>query len=196
MRLGSPTRYGWSQQRQKFYGTACGRSWKDVTMLEAIGLGGFRGFMNIESGTSPEVFRAFVEHQLVPSLREGDCVILDNLAAHKNSRTLQRIVDRGATDKFLPPYSPELCKRVTRGTCQTSWRCSPGTKHLTCFERLPTTRLMRRGKRGGQHCCGLVQCVHRWQRSSSSPGELAQLRSLLQRLQNSFDLGGQRPTLF
>lgn len=108
MRLGSPARYGWSQQGQKSYGTACGGSWKNVTMLGAIGLSGFRGFMNIESGTSVEVFRAFVEHQLVPRLREGDCVILDNLAAHKNSRTLQLILDKGATYKFLPPYSPEL----------------------------------------------------------------------------------------
>ena len=77
-------------------------------MLGAIGLDGFRGFMNIESGTSSDVFRAFVEQQLVPHLKAGDCVVMDNLAAHHDARSLKAITNAGATVLFLPPYSPEF----------------------------------------------------------------------------------------
>ena len=77
-------------------------------MIGAIGLDGFRGFCNIESGTSIEVFSAFVESQLVPNLKPGDIVIMDNLSAHKAPKVLKKIEDAGASVKFLPPYSPDL----------------------------------------------------------------------------------------
>ena len=76
-------------------------------MLGAIALDGFRGFMTIEAATDKEVFLAFVIHQLVPSLRLGDIVVMDNLAAHKNSEVLEQIRAAGAYVLFLPPYSPE-----------------------------------------------------------------------------------------
>ena len=77
-------------------------------MLGAIALDGFRGFMNIEAGTSSNVFRAFIQHELVPRLKPGDCVVMDNLSAHRDAASLQFIKDTGATVLFLPPYSPEF----------------------------------------------------------------------------------------
>ena len=107
MRLGSPTRYGWAPCGQKAFGKAIGGAWKTITMLGAIGLDGFRGFANIEAGTSSEVFRAFVVHELAPRLRPGDCVVMDNLSAHRDKAAREAIERAGATILFLPPYSPE-----------------------------------------------------------------------------------------
>lgn len=77
-------------------------------MLGAMALDGFRGFMTIDAGTSVEVFQAFVTHELVPNLRTGDIVVMDNLAAHKNSWVLRAIEQAQCSVLFTPPYSPEF----------------------------------------------------------------------------------------
>ena len=51
-----------------------------------------------------EVFRAFVQQYIVPSLWRVDCVVMDNLSAHKDRIALQAITQAGATVLFLPPY--------------------------------------------------------------------------------------------
>lgn len=53
-------------------------------------------------------FRAYVCEALVPTLRPGDIVVMDNLGAHKNENTLALIQQAGAEVRFLPAYSPDL----------------------------------------------------------------------------------------
>jgi len=53
-------------------------------------------------------FRAYVEQVLVPTLRGGDVVVLDNLAAHKQPEVRAAIEQAGAHVRFLPPYSPDF----------------------------------------------------------------------------------------
>jgi transposase len=53
-------------------------------------------------------FEVYIETQLAPTLRSGDVVILDNLAAHKSERASQCLKQRGAWFLFLPAYSPDL----------------------------------------------------------------------------------------
>ena len=53
-------------------------------------------------------FRAYVEQVLVPTLRRGDVVILDNLAVHKHPEVRTAIENAGARLRFLPPYSPDF----------------------------------------------------------------------------------------
>lgn len=77
-------------------------------MLGALALDGFRGFMTIDAGTSTDVFHAFVRHELVPNLRAGDIVVMDNLSAHKNSNVQNLIQDAGCDFLYTPPYSPEF----------------------------------------------------------------------------------------
>ncbi len=55
-----------------------------------------------------ERFVAWVTHQLVPRLRVGDIVIMDNLRAHKDARVGPAIARAGATVVYLPPYSYDL----------------------------------------------------------------------------------------
>lgn len=107
-RLGTPPRYGWAPIGEKSPGkTVCG-SWETMTMLGAIALDGFRGFLTIDLPTTTEVFSAFVVHQLVPNLRPGDIVVMDNLASHKHPAVVAAIRAAQASVLFLPPYSPDF----------------------------------------------------------------------------------------
>ena len=79
-----------------------------TTMLGALDVRGIRALMTVEGGTDTDVFEAFLERCLVPKLRPGDIVILDNLGAHKPERMRQLVTQAGAHLLFLPPYSPDL----------------------------------------------------------------------------------------
>lgn len=105
-RLGSSPRHGWAPRGVDANGLYQG-AWKTVTMIGGIALDGFRGFMTIDGGTGTDVFKAFVSQVLVPNLRPGDIVVMDNLAAHKNAYVRQLIREAGCTVAYTPPYSPE-----------------------------------------------------------------------------------------
>ena len=77
-------------------------------MISSIRIDGTTACMTIEGPTNTEVFRAYVEQVLCPTLRAGDIVVLDNLSPHKSDRTLSLIEQRGAQVLFLPAYSPDL----------------------------------------------------------------------------------------
>lgn len=77
-------------------------------MISSVRLDGTSACMTIEGATNTGVFYAYVREVLVPSLRPGDIVIMDNLGAHKNERTIALIEDAGAEVRFLPAYSPDL----------------------------------------------------------------------------------------
>lgn len=64
--------------------------------------------MTIEGATDTAVFQAYVRAILVPSLRPGDIVVMDNLSPHKNEHTVALIEQAGASVRFLPAYSPDL----------------------------------------------------------------------------------------
>ena len=64
--------------------------------------------MALEGATDTESFRAYVQAVLVPRLRPGDLVVMDNLSPHKSDPTLALITQAGAQVLFLPAYSPDL----------------------------------------------------------------------------------------
>jgi transposase len=53
-------------------------------------------------------FQAYIEQVLVPTLRRGDTVIMDNLPAHKGADVRRAVEAAGATLRYLPPYSPDF----------------------------------------------------------------------------------------
>lgn len=55
-----------------------------------------------------DTFLNYVEQCLVPSLRPGDVVVMDNLASHKVKRVREAIESAGCDLWYLPPYSPDL----------------------------------------------------------------------------------------
>ncbi len=107
-RLGSPPHYGWAPVGEKSCGKATHGDWCTMTMIGAIAAGGWRSLVTIDSATDAEVFLAYVRQQLVPQLKPGDTVIMDNLSAHKGPEVISAIRTAGATVLFLPPYSPDL----------------------------------------------------------------------------------------
>ena len=107
MRLDEIPRYGWGARGKKVFDKAKHMGWTHVTMLGAIAADGVRAVVNIETSTTSEVFRAFVIQQLVPTLKKGDCVVMDNLSYHKDKLAVEAITRAEATILYLPPYSPD-----------------------------------------------------------------------------------------
>jgi transposase len=62
----------------------------------------------VEGSTTTAVFEAYLERVLVPSLRPGQVVVMDNLSAHKSSRIRELIESKGCELIYLPPYSPDF----------------------------------------------------------------------------------------
>ena len=77
-------------------------------MISSIRLDGSTACMALEGTTDTESFRAYVSDVLVPALRPGDLVVMDNLSPHKSDPTLTLITNAGAQVLFLPAYSPDL----------------------------------------------------------------------------------------
>jgi transposase len=82
--------------------------WKLLTILAAIDVDGVVAAATIDASTDTEVFRAFIDHVLVPRLRVGQVVVMDNLSAHKVSGIRESIEAAGCRVVYLPPYSPDL----------------------------------------------------------------------------------------
>jgi transposase len=77
-------------------------------MLAAIGLDGVDAPWTLEGAIDADAFEVYVEHVLVPTLRGGEIVVLDNLSSHKRPRVTELIHAAGAEVRYLPPYSPDL----------------------------------------------------------------------------------------
>ena len=77
-------------------------------MLSAIRSGKVSAAMITDGPTNAMVFRGFVEWLLVPTLRGGDIVVMDNLSSHKSSDVVEAIEAAGAVVWYLPPYSPDM----------------------------------------------------------------------------------------
>lgn len=99
---------GRAPRGKRCHASAPAGHWKTTTMISSVRFDGSTAAMTIEAATDTEVFQAYVRKVLCPTLRPGDIVIMDNLAAHKNETTLQLITKTGAEVRFLPAYSPDL----------------------------------------------------------------------------------------
>ena len=82
--------------------------WITTTLIAALGIEGMRCSTVVDGPINADVFESFVEQVLVPELRPGDIVVMDNLSSHKRARTRELIESCGAELAFLPPYSPDL----------------------------------------------------------------------------------------
>jgi transposase len=100
--------YGRAPRGERVVGTVPQNYGPNVTMLAALGIHGVEAVMTIDGATDAEVFRAYVEQVLRPTLRPGDLVIMDNLRAHKAAGIREAIEQAGAQVLYLPPYSPDL----------------------------------------------------------------------------------------
>jgi transposase len=82
--------------------------WKTSTFVAALRSSGLTAPLVVDGAMNGEIFRAYVEQVLAPTLEPGDIVILDNLSSHKVAGIHDAIEARGASIVYLPPYSPDL----------------------------------------------------------------------------------------
>jgi transposase len=84
------------------------RSGSNYSVLSALGLRGVLASLVIEGAVDSAVFECYVRHCLVPELRPGDIVIMDNVSFHYSARAVAAIEAVGARVEYLPAYSPDF----------------------------------------------------------------------------------------
>jgi transposase len=101
-------RYGRSPRGARLHDHApCGH-WETETVIAALRVEGLSAPAVFDGPIDAVSFRAYVEQVLVPTLRPGDVVVLDNLVLHKQPEVRTAIEAVGARIRFLPPYSPDF----------------------------------------------------------------------------------------
>jgi len=101
-------RYGRSKRGQRLVAAVPHGHWKTTTFIGALSADGLTAPAVIDGAVNGESFLAYVEQVLVPTLRPGDIVVLDNLSSHKVAGVRAVVEAAGATLRYLPPYSPDL----------------------------------------------------------------------------------------
>jgi transposase len=99
---------GWGAKGQRLRGFAPHGHWRTLTFLGALRCERLTAPCVFDGPINGLCFRAYVEQQLVPVLKSGDIVIMDNLGSHKSPAARQMIRAAGARLWYLPPYSPDL----------------------------------------------------------------------------------------
>jgi transposase len=100
--------YGWGPRSERLVDAAPHGHWKTTTFVAGLRESGIVAPLVLDGPMTGEVFRAYVEQMLAPSLTSGDVVVMDNLPAHKVTGVREAIQAAGASVLYLPPYSPDL----------------------------------------------------------------------------------------
>jgi transposase len=101
-------RYGRAPGGQRARGTAPYGQWDRLTIFGGLSLAGLVACMSIPGAADTAAVLAFTEQVLVPTLRPGQVVVMDNLSPHKAPRVRELIERAGCRLLFLPPYSPDF----------------------------------------------------------------------------------------
>ena len=101
-------RHGRALRGQRVVAAVPHGHWKTTTFLAALRHDGMSAPCVFDGAINGARFLAWVEQALVPTLRPGDIVVLDNLGAHKVKGVRRAIEAAGAELLYLPPYSPDL----------------------------------------------------------------------------------------
>jgi transposase len=100
--------FGRAPQGQRLVDAIPHGHWKTTTFLAALRSTGMTAPMVIDGAINGDLFCAYVNKILVPELRAGDIVVMDNLSSHKRIEARRAIEAVGARVVFLPPYSPDF----------------------------------------------------------------------------------------
>lgn len=127
--------HGWGRRGQRVRGDAPLDHWKTLTFIAALRSDRIDAPYVLDGPINGPTFTAWVEQCLVPTLKPGDVVIMDNLGSHKGKAVRQAIRAAGARLLFLPPYSPDLnpieqvfaklktlLRKAAERTVEATWR--------------------------------------------------------------------------
>jgi transposase len=99
---------GWRHRGKRLVAKVPHGRWKTLTFIAALRAGKITAPFVLDGPINGDAFLAYVEQVLVPPLKRGDIVVMDNLGSHKNRAIRAAIRAAGAKLIFLPPYSPDL----------------------------------------------------------------------------------------
>ncbi len=99
---------GWAPVGQRLIDYAPFGHWHTQTFIAALRCDGLTAPWVIKGAINRDLFNAYVETQLAPTLKRGEVVILDNLSSHKSAYAAEVLKSIGAWFLFLPSYSPDL----------------------------------------------------------------------------------------
>ena len=100
--------HGYAPAGERLVDAAPHGHWQTTTFVGALRGDGFIAPMVADGAINGELFLAYVEQVLVPELRPGDTVVMDNLSSHLAAGVRRAIEAAGCRLEFLPPYSPDL----------------------------------------------------------------------------------------
>jgi transposase len=100
--------HGYAPRGERLEGHAPYRRWQTTTFLGAMRQGGFLAPMVVDGAMTSELFLAYVERVLIPELRKGDVVVMDNLSCHTQKAVREALEAKGFRVEYQPPYSPDL----------------------------------------------------------------------------------------
>ena len=103
----SPLR-AWSRRGERARCTTPRNRGKNTTLLSSMSAEGMGPSLAITGAIDAEVFEAYLERVLLPELRPGRVVVMDNLSAHKTQKVRELVEGAGCELLYLPPYSPDL----------------------------------------------------------------------------------------
>jgi transposase len=101
-------RYGWAPRGERCRIAVPAGHWKTTTVIAGLRTSGPSAIALLDGPVTGERFRAYVTETLIPVLKPGDIVVLDNLGAHKVAGVREAIEAVGARLLYLPPYSPDF----------------------------------------------------------------------------------------
>jgi len=101
-------RHAWADVGKRALGRAPGGHWKTTTFLAGLTAEGLIAPFVLDGPMDRAAFTEYIRQVLVPALKPGDIVILDNLPGHKGEEAAELVAECGARLMFLPPYSPDL----------------------------------------------------------------------------------------
>ena len=101
-------RYGRAPRGERLRAAIPHGHWKTTTFVAGLRITGMTAPLVFDGPINAQVFEAYVEQFLAPTLRPGDIVIMDNLSSHKGSKVREPIEAAGASLRYLPPYSPDF----------------------------------------------------------------------------------------
>ena len=100
--------YGRSPRGERLIGYAPHGHWKTITFVAGLRLRAITAPFVLEGAMNGPMFLAYVKQCLVPTLKRGDIVAMDNLPVHRVAGVEEAIAAAGARLLYLPPYSPDL----------------------------------------------------------------------------------------
>lgn len=102
--------YGWDEKGKRFHDLKSGKRSIRVSIISALCQGQLVAPLTFEDSCNRLVFEKWLEEKLLPELKAGQTVILDNATFHQSQRIRELVELAGCEIQYLPPYSPDLNK--------------------------------------------------------------------------------------